>query len=82
LSCPLRVVLRTLRPTLRDDTRMIGTNTSRIHASLPPIAITTPTSTTMVKNCWKKSISTVAIAVCTRSTSLISVEISVPDGCS
>ena len=81
LSCPRRVVVRTLRPTLRDDSTTTGTNSSSTSAIVPPVTATTTIITSKVKNCCGKSLSTVAIAFCTRSTSLISVEISVPDVC-
>ena len=40
--------------------------------------MTTPIMKISVKNCCRKSLITVDMAVCTRSTSLMSVEISVP----
>ncbi len=79
LSCPVRVVVRTLRPTLRDERITTGTNSSRTHAIVPPVITTTAIMTARVKNCCRKSLRMVAIAVCTRSTSLMSVEINVPD---
>ncbi len=48
---------------------------------MPPTRITAPTMNTSVKICCSESLNTVDIAVCTRSTSLISVDTSVPVGC-
>ncbi len=81
LSCPVRVVCRTRRPMRRADEMTTGTNSSSTQASLPPYKMTTPAMKMNVKNCCRKSPSTVDIAVCTRSTSLISVDSSVPVVC-
>ena len=58
-----------------------GTNRSSTHASFPPNTITTAATDKKVKNCCKNSASTVDMAYCTRSISLMMVESKVPVVC-
>ena len=58
-----------------------GTNSSRIHASLPPAEITSAAVNRKMKNCCRNSASTLDIANCTLSMSLMIAETSVPVGC-
>ena len=62
----------------RAEVTITGRNSSSTQASLPPARTTAPIMKSSVKICCRKSLSTVDIAFCTRSTSLISVEDSVP----
>ena len=65
LSCPCRVVLRTLLPMRLAELTITGTNSRSTHASLPPTSTTAPIMNTSVNSCCRESLSTVDIAVCT-----------------
>ena len=60
---------------------MTGTNNNKIQASFPPSNTTTPAVKINVNNCCRNSASTLDIAYCTRSTSLMMVDSSVPVVC-
>jgi hypothetical protein len=58
---------------------MMGTKMSSTQAMRPPTMITAPIIAMRVKSCCRKSLITLDIADCTRSTSLMRVEMSVPE---
>ena len=59
----------------------MGTNSSNTQARFPPKTTTTPATAMKVKNCCRNSASTVDMAYCTRSISLMSADSSVPVAC-
>ena len=65
----------------RVESTMMGTKMSSTQDMRPPTTMTAPTMKISVKSCCRKSLMTPDIAVCTRSTSLMSVEMRVPDVC-
>ncbi len=79
LSWPRRVVLRTPRPTRRVEETMMGTKMSSTQAMRPPTMMTAPIIKRRVNICCRQSLMTPAMADWTRSTSLMSVEMSVPE---
>ena len=81
LSCPLRVVWRTLLPDASGREDDEGTNKSSTQASFPPSSTTTNAVKIKVKNCCRNSASTLDMANCTRSMSLTMVESRVPVVC-
>ena len=61
------------------ETEMTGRNSSSTQASFPPSSTTTTAAVKIkVKNCCRNSASTLDMAYCTRSMSLMMVESSVP----
>ena len=60
---------------------MTGINSSSTQASFPPSSTTTAAVKIRVKNCCRNSASTLDMANCTRSMSLMMVESSVPVVC-
>ena len=81
LSCPVRVVVRTLRPMRRADEITTGTKSSSTHDSFPPKLTATQVMASRVKNCWRKSAMMVDMAYCTRSISLMIVDNNMPVEC-
>ena len=80
-SCPVRVVERTRRPMRTAEKMMIGINITSTQASFPPRITTTTAVKRKVKNCCRNSARTLDMANCTRSMSLMMVEIKVPVVC-
>ena len=81
LSWPVRVRVRTSLPILRAEVTTTGINNSSAQLRYPPSRMTKTSPTRKVKNCCRNSPMTELTAVCTLSTSLMSVERMVPVAC-
>ena len=80
-SCPFRVVERTRRPIRTAEKMIAGTNNRSTQARSRPRITTAAPVKANVNTCCRNSASTLDMANCTRSMSLMMVEMSVPVVC-